>query len=115
MSDFTTMQTRKAKSTSRCALCGEMILKGERYIYISGRVIGLWYAVRYHTTCLAVENKCIAANEAIRGDRSSIAWWIMRNVCDKVCPAGHCEYCENRCTRCPNVLDMLGIETEEEE
>lgn len=116
MANFQAVEERKAKGTYRCALCGEIIYRGDRHTYVYGLSFGIWYAERYHRECFAVAERCRDAGEATRSDSSGVSSnvipWVMRTICDKYCPEGRCTHCESGCTRCPNVLDELGIDWE---
>lgn len=76
MSHCTATETRVARTTHECAVCGEPIHKGTTHARWAGTTDGYWWSVRAHFGCVLLLHDAVKPEAEHRTDECYIPWRV---------------------------------------
>jgi len=95
MSEILTNEQRKARKQHKCSLCGEDILKGTDYIYVSFTHDGHIYTDKLHIHCDAMWHYWISKFGTLdEYTNEDILYGIREDVCEQICDRDQLEECD---------------------
>ena len=84
--DILTREQRKSRKEHRCCLCGETIVKGAEYIYISYIFDGHIYTDKLHIHCDAMWDAWIARHgNGGEYTHEEVLEGILEDICEQIC------------------------------
>ena len=109
MLEFFDTTCRKARKEHKCQLCGEVISKGETYVYETGKYDGDFFARHLHPECKKMIDACCDFYGENEYTEDGVYEYISEEYCyDCVHGQRQEDDCEVKNTfRCPEILRKL--------